>query len=119
MGMHHDMLAYRMFAVPVLLFVMQLVADHPDLNGHFAKAVRGLPKGPGNWISESDLYALSFLKVSPCEFPTLEAWSLASRVRVLFSLGMTDIIEQANALKRRKNKRMGWRRHQENSKDHC
>jgi len=100
LGVHLNMRAFRTFIASVLGYIIQLERPSDAVCKGWNWSLRRLVPGPGNWITESDLTALSFLHISPCEFPTLESWSLASRVRVLFSLGMNGTIEKLVALEK-------------------
>jgi hypothetical protein len=82
LGLMHTMMFYRIFALPVLLYVGQF-SEPPDtaFNAECA-ALRKLVKGPGNWIPMKALWNLDQLFHLPVSFPQLKLMALAVRMRV-------------------------------------
>jgi hypothetical protein len=82
LGLMYTIMFYRIFALPVLLYLCQF-SEPPDssFNAECA-ALRKLVKGPGNWIPMKALWNLEQMFYLPVSFPQLKLMALAVRMRV-------------------------------------
>ena len=83
LGLHYNMLVYKVFIATVLAFVMQLEPDHPDLMEHFDVVKRRLLPGPGNWVSRADAHNLQDIFKLPHCLPDPRWVSLACKLRIV------------------------------------
>ena len=82
LGFELEYLAYRVFVFPVISFIMQLEADHPELTARFQEVLRKLAPGPGNWISVADLFNLKLFGFKH-GFKAPEVMALSTKLRVI------------------------------------
>ncbi|CAE8598073.1 unnamed protein product [Polarella glacialis] len=83
LGLHLNLLVYRVFIASLLGFVMQLEPDPPDIMGYFDIAMRRLAPGPGNWLSRADAFHLRSAYGFPLEFEDPRWMSMACKMRVV------------------------------------
>ena len=77
---------YGIFVASVLSYIMQLEPDCEELCDYFARALRLLAPGPGNWISPADLSNLDWAFSFPMCFKDPRWTSLAAKLRVIDAL---------------------------------
>ena len=83
LGVHLDVLAYKVFCLSVLQFYLQFYSLTADILTAESKAHKALFKGPGNWLTQKDLILLQHPLGCKTRLPLISHISLASSFRLL------------------------------------
>ena len=92
LGMASTALLYRIFALPVLSFILQIYQIPEEALKKERQALRLLLPGPGNWLSTTAIHNLDLLFGMPAAFPSLTVMSIAVKGRVAI-LEVEDLAE--------------------------
>ena len=99
LGLFLNSQCYKIFVVSVLSYIMQLADDPRELSEQYAKALRLLAPGPGNWITTSDAAHLEKFYSFPGSFPDPQWLSLACKLRVISEVA-SDCKQKADELEK-------------------
>ena len=82
MGLHFAILAYNVYALPVLAFTAQIAAPDERVLDLEEWALRRAAPGPGNWATLNDLWCIGVHYGMPHSFGRLEDVARASHLRI-------------------------------------